>query len=105
MLSQPDVFTRFATQLDLDLEAFTVCTADEDETHVTAIVEDYRAAQALGIRGTPAFFINGRPVSGAQPYQVFAGIIQEELEANGAGEISTAPDTGEPIPAEDESLS
>jgi predicted DsbA family dithiol-disulfide isomerase len=35
----------------------------------------------LGIRGTPAFFINGRPISGAQQYQVFASMIEEELEA------------------------
>ncbi len=104
MLSQPGVFERFAAQLELDVEAFMVCITDDDEVHTTAIVDDYREAQSLGIRGTPAFFINGRPVSGAQPYQVFAGIIQEELEANGAEDVSSAPEA-ESVPEEGESLS
>ena len=33
----------------------------------------------LGINSTPTVFINGRRVAGAQPYEVFAGIIDEEL--------------------------
>jgi protein-disulfide isomerase len=35
--------------------------------------------QAAGVTGTPAFFINGRLVVGAQPYSVFKNIIEEEL--------------------------
>ena len=31
------------------------------------------------MRGTPSFFINGTFVSGAQPYEVFANIIDAEL--------------------------
>ena len=34
----------------------------------------------LGVRSTPTVFINGRMVSGAQPYEVFTKIIDEELE-------------------------
>jgi protein-disulfide isomerase len=33
----------------------------------------------LGINGTPAFFINGRPLTGAQPFEMFARVIDEEL--------------------------
>ena len=33
-----------------------------------------------GVDGTPAFFINGRMISGAQPFEVFKRIIDEELE-------------------------
>jgi protein-disulfide isomerase len=33
----------------------------------------------LGVNSTPTVFVNGRRVSGAQPYEVFAGIIDEEL--------------------------
>jgi protein-disulfide isomerase len=32
------------------------------------------------VNGTPAFFINGRILSGAQPYDAFKKIIDEELE-------------------------
>jgi len=108
MLAQPNVFERFALELELDLDAFSTCLADDDQAHVTAIVEDYQEAQGLGIRGTPAFFINGRPISGAQPFQVFAGIIQEELEANGVetGDFSSAPESTDEAPlAEGDNLS
>ena len=33
----------------------------------------------LGIDGTPAFFINGRPLQGAQPLDKFEATIDEEL--------------------------
>ena len=33
----------------------------------------------LGVNSTPTIFINGRRLSGAQPYEVFAAIIDEEL--------------------------
>jgi protein-disulfide isomerase len=32
-----------------------------------------------GVNGTPAFFINGRMLSGAQPFETFKRIIDEEL--------------------------
>lgn len=69
----------YAEAVGLDTEAFTVCL--DEERYIDTVVGDYREAQAMGIRGTPAFFINGRPISGAQPYEVFAGVIEEELAA------------------------
>jgi protein-disulfide isomerase len=44
---------------------------------------DYQYASQLGVRSTPTFFINGLPVVGAQPYDVFKQVIDQEL----AGEI------------------
>jgi protein-disulfide isomerase len=38
---------------------------------------------ALGVSSTPSVFINGRMVSGAQPYETFTAIIDEELERAG----------------------
>ncbi|GIW40868.1 MAG: hypothetical protein KatS3mg076_1445 [Candidatus Binatia bacterium] len=37
--------------------------------------------QSVGIRGTPGFIINGRLVSGAQPYETFKSIIEDELQS------------------------
>ena len=34
---------------------------------------------AVGVRGTPGFIINGRVVSGAQPFENFKNIIDDEL--------------------------
>jgi protein-disulfide isomerase len=76
-----ETFITMAQSLDIDTEAFSTCL--DEQRYYDGMVTDYREAQSLGIRGTPAFFINGRPVSGAQEFEYFASIIEEELEANG----------------------
>lgn len=35
--------------------------------------------EEYGVSGTPAFFINGRLISGAAPYDDFKRVIDEEL--------------------------
>jgi len=66
-----------AQALDLDVEAFGSCVeGGKAKAHVEA---DLEAGQALGISATPAVFINGRLVSGAQPYEVFESIVEDEL--------------------------
>jgi protein-disulfide isomerase len=37
------------------------------------------AGNEAGVNGTPAFFINGRLISGAQPFEEFRKIIDDEL--------------------------
>ncbi|HEY6001720.1 MAG TPA: thioredoxin domain-containing protein [Anaeromyxobacter sp.] len=45
-------------------------------------VESHRkAGDEVGVSGTPAFFINGRPISGAQPLEAFVAIVDQELKA------------------------
>jgi len=39
-----------------------------------------RRGSQLGVTGTPAFFINGRFLSGAQQFPAFKKIIDEELD-------------------------
>jgi protein-disulfide isomerase len=44
-------------------------------------VDDESAeAQRLGARGTPAFFVNGKYMRGAQPYESFKAKIEEEIK-------------------------
>jgi len=80
-----DTFISYAQELSIDVTAFTTCF--DNQTHLDEVRADATYAQDLGVTGTPAFFINGRFVSGAQPYQVFADIIDAELAkaANSAG--------------------
>lgn len=78
-----DSFVSFAEQLELDVETFQSCL--ENETYRDEVLADFNAARDLGATGTPAFFINGRLVSGAQPLQVFQSVIDEELAAIEAG--------------------
>ncbi|MBI4718027.1 MAG: thioredoxin domain-containing protein [Planctomycetes bacterium] len=69
---------RYATELGLDAEAFNACF---DSGKFRADVQkDGADAQAVGVSGTPAFFINGRFLSGAQPFEAFKVIIDEEIE-------------------------
>ncbi|WP_017596647.1 DsbA family protein [Nocardiopsis potens] len=66
----------------LDAERFT---ADLDDEELAAAVEaDFAEGQQVGVSGTPAFLINGRPVIGAQPLEVFTDAIDTALaEAEG----------------------
>jgi len=66
-----------AHELGLDMVRFR---ADLD-THVyrAKIQQDEDDAKKLGLTGTPAFFINGRPIHGNQPLKVFVDTIDEEL--------------------------
>ena len=57
--------------------------ADLDDASVKGQVErDTKQANALQVGGTPGFFINGRFLSGAQPFPAFKQIIDEELARN-----------------------
>jgi protein-disulfide isomerase len=69
---------RYAAELGLDTEAFNACF--DQRRHQALVDEDVAAGNAVGVSGTPAFFINGRPLTGAQPYEAFARIIDEELK-------------------------
>ncbi len=73
-----EFFIQQAVGLGLDESAFTSCL--DDQKYLDEIRNDAITAQQLGLRGTPAFFINGQYISGAQPYQVFADAIEAALE-------------------------
>ena len=66
-----------AVQLGLDLTAFRAAL----DTHAgkARVDDDMSLARRLGVRGTPSFFIDGRPVQGAQPMAVFKQIIDDEI--------------------------
>jgi protein-disulfide isomerase len=75
--------TEVAGDLGLDVEQFT----DDfgDPAHVEAAEEDLQLGETLGITGTPAFLINGRPLIGGQPTEVFIEAIdQAAAEADAA---------------------
>ena len=42
--------------------------------------DDMAEARSLGVTGTPAFFVNGRFLNGAKPFQEFATVINAELQ-------------------------
>jgi protein-disulfide isomerase len=74
---KPDVLKSTAQRLGLDADRFSSCITDGSTIEALGI--DAKAAQDLGLSGTPYFFINGRPVDGNVPEETFNNIITEEL--------------------------
>lgn len=71
-------YSALASEVGLDPKAFAECLASGK--FQDAIREDSREGESLGVSATPAFFINGRHLSGAQPFEAFQEIIEEEIE-------------------------
>jgi protein-disulfide isomerase len=65
-----------------DKTKLEACLADG---HIKGMIdEDMTAGGDVGVSGTPAFFVNGRMLSGAQPLERFKSIIDDELAKGGA---------------------
>lgn len=73
----PAALETLATKAGLDLAAFTQCL--DSGRHQAPIQRDVEQAERLGLTGAPAFFVNGRLLTGAQPFENFVRIIEEEL--------------------------
>jgi protein-disulfide isomerase len=73
-----DNLKTYATDIGLDGEAFNACF--DSGRFKSRVDQDYQYGQTVGVTGTPAFFINGRFLSGAQPFEAFKAIIDEELQ-------------------------
>lgn len=67
----------YARELGLDMQRFEQSVTSA--RHREAIEADKAEATALGSTGTPAFFVNGRFLSGAKPFDEFARLINAEL--------------------------
>jgi protein-disulfide isomerase len=92
-----DVFATLATDLGLDAAAFTECVASG--RHAAVVQANQNEGITLGVTGTPAFFINGFPISGAQPYELFEYAIGLAEEGTLA-EAYVAPEAeAQPTPA------
>jgi protein-disulfide isomerase len=66
-----------AQAVGLDLPRFRASlAAPANRARVDA---DRQLADTLGVEGTPSFFINGRPLVGAQPFETFKTIVDDEL--------------------------
>ena len=67
--------------LEMDTELFTACI--DQKTYTQKVKDDMKEARSFGFTGTPAFLINGRSVTGAQPIEAFEAIIDKELTLKG----------------------
>lgn len=70
-----DNLKRFAVELGLDTQAFDECL--DSGKYASIVQNETQAAQSLGVRSTPTFLLNGKPIVGAQPFEVFQQSIEE----------------------------
>ncbi|MBI2112470.1 DsbA family protein [Candidatus Woesearchaeota archaeon] len=70
-------YKKWARELSLDLAAWETCIKDPKQRQ--ELQKDIADGSAAGISGTPGFVINGKLISGAQPFSVFQQVIEAEL--------------------------
>jgi RNA polymerase sigma factor (sigma-70 family) len=72
-----DALVEYARQIGLDVARFT--TALDRHEYAKQVDEDMAAGKQVGVRGTPAFLINGRELPGAQPIEKFRELVEAAL--------------------------
>jgi len=75
--ASPEQLKTYAQQVGLELPSFERCLASG--THAATVQKSVDEAIRLGVTGTPAFFINGELLSGAQPLEALTRAIEREL--------------------------
>jgi protein-disulfide isomerase len=73
-----DSLIKYAQELGLDVKKFTESV--DGKKNARTIERDKQLAVSLDLYETPAFFINGRKLTGDRPYDIFKKIIDEELK-------------------------
>lgn len=79
-----DKSKEYLADMDIDMDQWLTCSSDDTS-------ESYKSASALvdtslelgmkyGVSSTPAFFVNGRLISGAQPLEAFEAAVKDALE-------------------------
>ena len=68
---------KYAGEIGLNTVQFNTCL--DSGAMADEVKKDFEEGQKYGVTGTPAFFINGIYLSGAQPFSEFQKIIEEEL--------------------------
>jgi protein-disulfide isomerase len=77
-LDRPNL-EKYAQELGLNMGKFKAVL--DSEKYKKEVQADADQGAKIGARGTPAFFINGKFLSGAQPYEVFKTKVDDELKA------------------------
>jgi len=67
----------YAKELGLNTSTFDDCL--DNDTHAQKVKDDFTEGTQVGVNGTPATFVNGTMISGAQPFESFAAAIDAAL--------------------------
>lgn len=72
-----ETYTKLAQGLSLDMGKFSEC--QQDPAQRQEVLADMQRGQELGVQGTPAYFVNGRRISGGVDVAELSRLIEEEL--------------------------
>ena len=75
---QVDALKKHAADLGLNTGAFNACL--DSSKYGERVRKGLQEGTALGVGSTPSVFINGRLLMGAQPFEVYQAIIDDELQ-------------------------
>lgn len=70
-------FEGYAQQIGINTDTFASCLSSEK--YKQAVDDDLALATQVGANATPTFYVNGKPIIGAQPYAAFEAAIEEAL--------------------------
>ena len=79
------MFENQATLSDANLKAwakelgYNIDSCLDSKKYLNEVKKDIADGSAAGVQGTPAFFVNGQLISGAQPFSAFKTVIDSEL--------------------------
>jgi protein-disulfide isomerase len=74
---QPDSLKKYAADAGLDAAKFNACV--DTSKYGDRVRDGVAQGTRLGVNSTPTLYVNGRMMSGAQPYEAIAAVIDEEL--------------------------
>ena len=77
---------KYAKELGMDSNTFDKCLDSGDKS--AQVKADAAQGSTLGVRGTPGFFVNGRFLGGAFPFESFKEIIDMELAVIGSANFT-----------------
>ena len=81
-----DKLKESAGKIGLNQNKFNSCLDSGEKA--SAVSKDLSDGTTAGVNGTPAFFVNGRIISGAVPFEQFKTIIEEELNGTAASTVT-----------------
>lgn len=77
---------KYAKDIKLDTNKFNKCL---DQSQKKTIVDnDIKLGTSVGVQGTPGFFINGRFLGGAFPFEFFKEIVDKEIAGQGSAKCA-----------------
>jgi len=88
-------FKKWAKELKLNTAAFASCY--DGNTTKSEIAKDAQDGTAVGVEGTPTFFINGTKMIGAQPFEVLKAAIDQALAGKNVPESAQPTVDDDPV--------